>query len=88
MIEYEQEFYEFWCKMCKDFRKFVSHANDPEIIICCKCGFTMQKKKAITRTKSEEEEKRRKARAWGNSYYYKLMEDKNDKEESIETSDW
>ena len=65
-VEFKQDFLEGYCKLEKKQRNFVTHANNPEKVVCCHCLFTTTKEKLLEKeeiphysfyaVKKEEEE--------------------------------
>jgi len=43
-IEFKQDFLQGYCKMCGRERRFVTHINDPEKMVCCFCFYQTTKK--------------------------------------------
>ena len=39
-IEFKQEFISGYCKLCGKKRPFVSHANNPDKMVCCFCFYS------------------------------------------------
>ena len=44
-IEHPQIFIEEYCNIEKEYHKFVTHANNSNLIICCSCGYTKERSK-------------------------------------------
>jgi len=50
----DQEYLEFFCPMDKEFTKFATTIDDPEIVVCTKCPYRMKKSEGVNRNNQPE----------------------------------